>query len=240
MTTHQIEAVFFDMGGVLMNVSPEYNRAAALEFALSGPEVRDYLGPEFSMEDFLEFMNRSIEARSEREPGIQEDAWREDKAILEAFTGKPVPYDVLREKFWKQISYMVQCFEPYSGIQEVLETIRSAGMIIGLISNVFHPAIIYKQLFTKWGIVDYFDPLLFSSEYKYKKPHRAIFEYALSWHPGILPSQTLFVGDTWEVDVLGAQGVGMKPVWVNAEYGAAYWDNVPVIRGVDGILELLG
>ncbi|HPQ40250.1 MAG TPA: HAD family hydrolase [bacterium] len=240
MTEDGIRAVYFDMGGVLMNVSTEYTRESALEYALTGPEVKHFLGSEFSIASFVDFMSRSIEERAVRQPGLQEDAWRIDKQTLEIFTGRPVPYSALREKFWRQVEFMVRCFLPVEGVKELLEKIRLKGLEVGLISNVFHPSIIYKELFTEWDIIGYFNPLLFSSEFKYKKPHPAIFEYAMSWHPEIDPSQSMFVGDTWEIDVVGARGAGLKPVWVNREYAEPVRENVPVIPSVHDVLDLLG
>lgn len=233
------KAVYFDMGGVLMNVVPEYSRENAINAAVTGPKVARFLGPDFSLEHFLEFMGDSIKLRAEESPGIQEDAWLVDRQMLQDFTGKAVPCDVLKEKFWNQINYMTSCFEPVQGVRETLQYVKDRGYLIGLISNVFHPAIIFKELFTEWGIVDYFKPLLFSSEYRYKKPHRAIFDYALSWHPSLKPEETIFLGDTWDIDVIGAQGAGLIPIWINAEHDEKFRENVRVIKTVTELPSIL-
>lgn len=239
MNQQQIKAVYFDMGGVLMNVKKDYSRENAVRTALSGKLVQEYLGNTFDFLEFLEFMSQTILARSIEEPGIQEDAWRVEKKMLEQFTGRPVPYEVLRDKFWSQINYMTSCFTVVSGVRETLQAIQDEGLIIGLISNVFHPAIIFKELFTKWEIIDYFHPLVFSSEFRFKKPHKAIFDYALSWYPDLHSEETIFIGDTWEIDIIGARNAGMNPVWINREYGETHRDTIPVISKVNSILELL-
>ncbi|MBN1296753.1 HAD family hydrolase [bacterium] len=239
MHTREIQAIFFDMGGVLMDVSPGYSREEAFRRSLGGPAMRAYLGDDFDLQRFLAFFETVLSGRAQRDPGIQEDAWREDKVMMERYTGRLVPYDALREKFWTHIAYMTRCFEPISGVRDVLKDLTERGYIIGLISNVFHPAIVYKELFTQWEIIDFFEPLLFSSEFRYKKPNPAIFRYALSWYPQILPEQVMYVGDTWEIDVEGARGVGMVPVWVNREGAMVSRDGVPVVRHIRELVDVL-
>jgi len=38
---------------------------------------------------------------------------------------------------------------------------------------------------------------------------------------GASPGQAVMVGDSWEVDVAGAMGVGIRPVWYNPTGAAA-------------------
>ncbi|MBN1878885.1 HAD family hydrolase [bacterium] len=238
MDFNGIKAVYFDMGGVLMDVSDDYSREAAVRHALDGPIVREFLGSEFQIEGYIEFTDAMIAARNGSDY-LQEDAYRQERVEFEKYLGKQVPFSVFQEKFWRQIDFMTSCFILKPMVRETLQTIQDRGLIIGLISNVFHPAIIYKQMFTKWEIIDYFNPLLFSSEFRFKKPHRAIFDYALSWHPGLTGSDVVFVGDTWHIDVAGALDAGFKPVWINPGYQDDARDGVPVIRDISAIPTLL-
>ncbi len=50
----------------------------------------------------------------------------------------------------------------------------------------------------------------------YAKPHRAMFNAVLN-HTGLQPHQVVHVGDHPEHDVLGAQEIGMRCVWMNPE-----------------------
>jgi len=236
---NKIKAVYFDMGGVLMDVNEEYSRENALKASFSGKAVQNYFGNALEFDEYLDLFNQSILKRKAESPGIQEDAWCVEKEMLEQFAGRSVPFEVLREKFWNQINYMTSCFTVVPEAREALEAIRKKGLIIGLISNVFHPAIIFKELFTKWEIIDYFHPLVFSSEFRFKKPHSAIFNYALSWHPDLLPEEALYVGDTWEIDITGARAVGMNPIWLNTEYKDSHRDSVPVITSVSSVVNFL-
>ena len=61
-----------------------------------------------------------------------------------------------------------------------------------------------------------FDVILVSDEVGWRKPKPLIFEMALS-RLGVGPADALFVGDRIDIDVAGAQGVGMGSAWVNPE-----------------------
>lgn len=239
MGSYTVKAVYFDMGGVLMDVSGDYSREAAIRYGLSGPAVREFLGDSFDTEAFIQSTNDAIELRLNAQGYLQEDAYRQDRLDMERLLKKSVPFDVFQEKFWRQIEFMTGCFILRSSVLPTLRSLRERGFLIGLISNVFHPAIIYKEMFTKWGIIEFFNPLLFSSEFRFKKPHRAIFEYALTWHPGLSAEEVVFVGDTWDIDVIGSRAAGYRPIWINSKYTDKECDGIPVIADIAEIVELL-
>lgn len=66
------------------------------------------------------------------------------------------------------------------------------------------------------GIVDLFDTILVSDEVGWRKPKPIIFELALA-RLGLDAADGLFVGDRIDIDVAGAQGVGMGSAWINPE-----------------------
>jgi putative hydrolase of the HAD superfamily len=51
------------------------------------------------------------------------------------------------------------------------------------------------------------------------KPHPGIFSRALA-ELGVAASQAVMVGDILEMDIAGAQGVGMRAIWLEAGVGA--------------------
>jgi FMN phosphatase YigB (HAD superfamily) len=66
------------------------------------------------------------------------------------------------------------------------------------------------------GITGLFDLILVSDEVGWRKPKPLIFERALA-RLGVAAGDALFVGDRIDIDVAGAQGVGMGSAWVNPE-----------------------
>jgi len=55
-----------------------------------------------------------------------------------------------------------------------------------------------------------------SDEVGWRKPRRDIFDAALG-RLGVRPDEALFVGDRADMDVLGAQQIGMDAVWINRD-----------------------
>jgi putative hydrolase of the HAD superfamily len=66
------------------------------------------------------------------------------------------------------------------------------------------------------GVVDVFQTIVVSDEIGWRKPRRDIFDAALS-RLGVRASDSLFIGDRADMDVLGAQQVGMDAVWINRD-----------------------
>lgn len=81
-------------------------------------------------------------------------------------------------------------------------------MPVGLVSNYPCPAALRRSL-RETGIDGLLDPIVISGDVGRVKPHPTVFEAAL--RPlGIAPERVLFVGDRWDLDMLGARGVGMR------------------------------
>jgi FMN phosphatase YigB (HAD superfamily) len=66
------------------------------------------------------------------------------------------------------------------------------------------------------GIVELFDTIVVSDEVGWRKPRRDIFDVALI-RLGVPAEAALFVGDRADMDVLGAQQIGMDAAWINRD-----------------------
>ena len=66
------------------------------------------------------------------------------------------------------------------------------------------------------GVVDLFDTIIVSDAVGWRKPRPEIFELALQ-QVGVAPGDALFVGDRADIDVAGAQAMGMPAAWVNRD-----------------------
>jgi len=95
----------------------------------------------------------------------------------------------------------------------LLDRIRGAGLALGLVSNFDHaPAA--RRILDRSGISALVDAVLISEEEGYRKPASRLFLRAAE-RLGAAPGEVLFVGDTFESDVLGPQSVGMPCAWLN-------------------------
>ena len=101
----------------------------------------------------------------------------------------------------------------------LLESLRSRGLRLGLVSNAFDPGWLLHRDLEQMGIAERIDFAVFSSEVGKRKPHPAIFERALE-ALDVEPAEAMFVGDRLYEDVRGAGEVGMttvQAVWFRAD-----------------------
>ena len=96
---------------------------------------------------------------------------------------------------------------------EALARLRGAGIRLGIVSNSDGRV---EQALTLAGLRDYFDVVVDSGLVGVEKPDPAIFQTALD-ALGVAPEEALFVGDLYEVDVVGARAAGMEAVLLTSE-----------------------
>jgi FMN phosphatase YigB (HAD superfamily) len=72
------------------------------------------------------------------------------------------------------------------------------------------------DILERGGVVELFDAIVVSDEVGWRKPKRDIFDVALA-RLGVRAEESLFVGDRADMDVLGAQQIGMDAAWINRD-----------------------
>ncbi len=94
------------------------------------------------------------------------------------------------------------------GAPEVLDRLRAAGLRLGVVSNSDGRV---EEALAAAGLRDRFEVVLDSALVGVEKPDPAIFRAALD-ALGVAPADALYVGDLYEVDVVGARAAGMEAV----------------------------
>ena len=90
----------------------------------------------------------------------------------------------------------------------------------------------------KWGIKNFFDVIVASTEAGCSKPDLRIFEIALS-QAGCKPENAVMIGDRIDNDIIPAKKLGMKTVWVKQGFAAYQSDSsIPdcTINSIDEIV----
>lgn len=101
---------------------------------------------------------------------------------------------------------------PVDGSIETLQTLKSRGYRIGLISDtVLTTGRYLTDFLRKYGMLKYFDFLVFSDRVEMVKPDRGVFLYAAR-KLGIEPEQAIHVGDFPWSDIEGALKAGFTAV----------------------------
>ena len=103
---------------------------------------------------------------------------------------------------------------PLPGAAEIVREV-SNRLPVGLISNTgITPGSVLREVLGGVGILECFKTLTFSNEVILVKPNPQIFLLTAE-NLQVDPKDVLHIGDDYEADVIGAQKVGAKGVWLN-------------------------
>jgi putative hydrolase of the HAD superfamily len=100
----------------------------------------------------------------------------------------------------------------FPGTKEILKYLGGKGYTLHLITNGFEKTQHSKLRHS--GLDMYFKEVITSEGSNSLKPNKEIFEYALRKSRAQL-HESIMIGDTPEVDILGAKNAGMDQVFVN-------------------------
>ena len=96
--------------------------------------------------------------------------------------------------------------------KEVLQYLSNKGYNLHLITNGFEE--VQHTKLRSSGLISFFREIITSEGSNSLKPDKQIFEYALS-KAGATVAESIMIGDTLDVDILGAMNAGMDQVHVN-------------------------
>jgi len=131
----------------------------------------------------------------------------------------------LRRYEWK--------FKAYDDSVPTLEELKDRGLILGLISNVAQDMeSTYKEL----GLQLYLDFKVTSFEVGCDKPQPGIFQAALK-KAQVKPGEAIYVGDQYNLDVVGARNVGMKAMLIDRNDYFTDITDCPRIHSLTDIIE---
>lgn len=124
----------------------------------------------------------------------------------------PTADAILRAGIAEQMLHLRRAMEFPEENRAALDALR-AKYRLAVLSNFDHgPAV--EAALAGFGVRDRFEVVVVSADVGWRKPRPEIFQDTLR-RMGIGPDQAIFVGDTPEADVLGAQSVGMDVIWIN-------------------------
>jgi len=95
---------------------------------------------------------------------------------------------------------------------EILDYLSSKKYRMHLITNGFEKTQHSKLKYS--GLDGYFEEVITSEGSNSLKPHKEIFDYALQ-KTGAVREDSIMIGDSIEVDILGARNAGIDQVYVN-------------------------
>jgi len=231
MAVNPIRAVVWDMGGTLEELT--YDEAIQQE-ATRG--LRPLLA-EWGLDPGLDLAGLQAAVLS----GMKAyQAWREESEVElppeRVWAEYVLPgYGLSQERLaaaaedltlFYETHYQVRRLRPEAPI--VLRALHRKGFRLAVISNTISRRLVPYKL-AEYGIWRYFDPVVTSSSFGWRKPNERIFHEATRLM-GLPPAACAYVGDTVSRDVIGARRAG---------YGLAIqiksFLTTQIDRGTDGV-----
>jgi HAD superfamily hydrolase (TIGR01549 family) len=204
----QIAAVVFDWGGTLSeyaeielfdmwklaaaHLSRETGRAEAeLTARLLAAELRYWEG-----------------VKSSQKTGRLQDILAAESRAL----GLDVSRAVLEQTAQRHLDAWTPHIRHHADAADTLQTLRAAGLKLGLLSNTHWPEAYHEHFLERDGLLELLDVRAYTSNMSHSKPHREAFLHVLD-RLGVPPDRAVMVGDRPIDDVWGAQQLGMRGIW---------------------------
>ncbi len=203
-----IKAVFFDLYHTLVRYDPpreELQARTLKEFGIEArPEV--FRRPLVIADEFIyqQIARSPLSQRSEKDKMALYARYEEillKEAGIEA--SEQLILGVLGKM--RQLDMKLVLFDD---VMPALTDLKGQGLILGLISNVDRDI---TPLSNKLGLASLLQVVVTSQDVGFNKPQPEIFEEALR-QAGVQASEAIYIGDQYQIDIIGANKVGMKGV----------------------------
>lgn len=222
-----IKAVIFDLDDTLY----EYKRINELAIK----ELCTYTCNSFKITE-QEFEEAFLWARMQTKDVLKNTAACHNRLLycqklLEYIGENPVcsaldMYDI----YW---NYMLEHMSLNDGVLEVFEYCRKQKISIGICSDLtIH---IQHRKLRRLGIAQYIDAIVTSEEAGAEKPSKVMFEMIME-KLNVTADEVLFIGDSLEKDVIGAEKCGIKGIWYNETTDEVY-TSIQSIREVISLVD---
>jgi len=122
----------------------------------------------------------------------------------------------------------------YNDVLPTFDELKSRNIKLGLITNAEQSQAPFEQL----GLYDLLDCIITSPDEGMGKPAPHIFWAALR-KAGVKASEAIHVGDQYDIDIVGAQGVGIKALLLDRNNILEENDDCPKITSLSEIVNHL-
>jgi putative hydrolase of the HAD superfamily len=206
-----IKAVFFDLYQTLITYDPPREELVAQTLKELGIE-RDpaiFRRPLITADEFIyeEIAHLPLSQRSQQE---KLSLYTQHQSIVLKEAGIEADSKLAMGLLGKMQQYSMNLVL-FDDVATALDELKKRGLILGLISNVEQEM---SDTFTRLKLDSWLDIIVTSLDAGAGKPQPEIFLEALK-RAGVAAGETLYVGDQYRVDVLGARGAGIKGILID-------------------------
>ena len=220
MAAVMIKAVFFDLYHTLLGYDPpreELQANALQEFGIEvNPET--LRRPLVAADEYIyqEHSRLPLGRRSKEE---QLAVWTQYERILLREAGIEADDRLISGLVGKMKQFNLHQVL-FDDVLPALKEVKDRGLSLGLISNVDQDI---TSLLDNLGLTPWLQVVVTSLNTGFNKPSPEIFREAAS-RAGIQPYEAIYVGDQYQIDVVGANQAGMKGILLDR---ADYFANAP-------------
>ena len=203
-----IKAVFFDLYHTLVTYNPSQEELEAGILQELGVDVQpDALRrPIVTADEFIynEIARQPLSYRSQEERLALYLKYQE-MVLREA----GIPHDTkLAMSLLSRMQQTKMNLVLFDDVAPTLTELKKRALILGLISNVEQDI---NETLTRLELPSWLKIIVTSQDAGANKPQPEIFREALK-RASVQPAEALYIGDQYQVDVVGANGAGMKGI----------------------------
>ena len=230
-----IKAVFFDLYQTLVCYEPPREELQAKALEEFGIEVKPEVlrRPLVIADEYIyqELARASLRQRSKEE---QIALWAQYEETLLREAGVKTDKQLILGLLSKMQQFKMKLVL-FDDVMPALTDLKRRGLILGLISNIDRDM---TTTFNELGLSLLLQVMVTSQEVGFNKPQPQIFQEALK-RAGVRASEAIYVGDQYQIDVVGAKGVGMKGILLDRGGYFAEITDCPRIQSLTQIKEFL-
>lgn len=230
-----IKAVFFDLYHTLVTYEPPQEELEARALKELGIDVSPEAlrRPIVAADEFIynEIARRPLSYRSQeekmalyiqyQETVLREAGLKHDQKLVLSLLG-----------MMQQTKMNLVLFDD---VVPTLTDLKNRGITLGLISNVEQDM---TETMTRLRLPSWLEIIVTSQDAGFNKPQPEIFQEALR-RAGVQPAEAIYVGDQYQVDVIGARGAGMKGILLDRNDYYRVITDCPRISNLSEILDYL-
>jgi len=230
-----IKAVFFDLYNTLVQYEPPREELQARALQGFGIEVTPEAlrRPLATADEYIygEMARASLGQRSKEE---QTAIWVEYEGVLLREAGIEADEPLILGLLGKMRQFDMK-LALYDDVLPALTDLKGRGLRLGLISNIDRDM---TSLLEEVGLSSKLPVVVTSQDTGCNKPHPEIFREALR-QAGVQAPEAIYVGDQHQIDVVGANQVGMKGILLDRN---GYFERItdcPRVRSLIQVVDYL-
>ncbi len=225
-----VQAILFDVNGTLIEINTDDGadaifRAIGHFLTYQGIDLRRYQVRDL----YFQIMKEQQQVSTEKYPEFDAAAiWRKIVAGNMSDYTRMLPAAKLEQlpcvlaEMYRGISRRRLAL--YPRVKEVLDILKTEYKL-AIVTDA--QSCYARAELNKAGILDYFDPIIVSGDFGYRKPDKRLFQSALD-QIDVAPKNAIYIGNDMYRDIYGAGNAGMKTVMFNSDQGTkVYHDTKP-------------